>query len=128
MDPTNTTILAGRLAQDPELRTTPGGKSVTTLTVAVRCPGKDDEGNSQADFFDVTVWESQAETCVKHLSKGRLVTVAARLKPTRWETKDGEKRRSLEIIASNVRFLDTPRRQTDTPEAPVQPEEVSAAA
>lgn len=128
MDPTNTTILTGRLTQDPELRSTPGGKSVTTLTLAVRCPGRDEDGNSQADFFDVTVWEGQAETCVKHLGKGRLVTVAARLKLSRWETKDGEKRRSLEIVASNVRFLDAPRRQIDAPEVPVQPEEVPAAA
>lgn len=128
MDPTNTTILTGRLTQDPELRTTPGGKSVTTLTLAVRCPGKDERGNSQADFFDVTVWEGHAETCVKHLGKGRLVTVAARLKPSRWETKDGEKRRGLEIVASNVRFLDAPRRQAEAPETPVQPEEVPVAA
>ncbi len=128
--PTNTATLIGRVTRDPELRTVPtsaGDKSVLTLGLAVRKSIKPDSDDTPtADFFDVTVWGAQAETCAKHLRKGRLVGVSARLEPTSWEAEDHSKRYGMEIVASAVEFLDRPRRDTDSPEG--QPQEVSVAA
>jgi single-strand DNA-binding protein len=128
--PTNSTALIGRLTRDPELRTvstSAGGRSVLTLRLAVRKPAKpDNDETPTADFFDVTVWAMLAETCSRHLCKGRLVAVSARLEPTSWESQDGSKRRGMEIVASTVEFLDRAPRDTDSPEQ--QPDELPAAA
>jgi single-strand DNA-binding protein len=126
--PTNFAALIGRLTRDPELRTvsTGGDRSVLTLRLAVRKPSKpDNDETPTADFFDVTVWGELAETCSRHLNKGRLVAIFARLQPTAWEAKDGSKRRALELIANTVNFLDSPR-NTDSSEQ--QPDELPAAA
>jgi single-strand DNA-binding protein len=125
----NAATLIGRLTRDPELRTastSAGERSVLSLGLAVRKPvrpGNDD--SSTADFFDVTVWGELAETCSRHLYKGRLVVISARLQPTAWEEKDGSKRRGLELVANTVNFLDSPR-NTDSSEQ--QPEDLPAAA
>jgi single-strand DNA-binding protein len=125
----NSTTLIGRITRDPELRTastSAGERSVLSLGLAVRKsvrPGSDDA--STADFFDVTVWGDLAETCSRHLCKGRLVAISARLQPTAWEAKDGSKRRGLELVANTVNFLDSPR-NTDSSEQ--QPDELPAAA
>ena len=123
----NSVTLIGRLTRDPELRTasTSGGdRSVLSLGLAVRKsvrPGNDD--TSSADFFDATVWGELAETCSRHLYKGRLVAVSARLEPTAWEAKDGSKRRGLELVANTVHFLDSPRNtnssEQQSEEAPI---------
>jgi len=125
----NSTALIGRVTRDPELRTvtTSGGdRPVLTLGIAVRKASRPDNGDSPtADFFDLTVWGALAETCSRHLYKGRLVAVSARLEPTAWEEKDGSKRRGLEIVAGAVNFLDSPR-NTDSSER--QLEELPTAA
>jgi single-strand DNA-binding protein len=126
----NSTALIGRVTRDPELRTVStgaGDRSVLTLGIAVRKSSKpDNDDTPTADFFDVTVWGALAETCSRHLCKGRLVAVSARLEPTAWEADDGSKRRGMEIVASTVEFLDRPPRDTDSPEQ--QSEELPAAA
>ena len=125
----NSTTLIGRLTRDPELRTASGRtgeRSVLTLGIAVRKASKPDkEDTPTADFFDVTVWGELAETCSRHLYKGRLVAVSARLEPTAREEKDGSKRRGLEIVAGAVNFLDSPR---NTNASEQQPEEAPIAA
>jgi single-strand DNA-binding protein len=127
--PTNTATLVGRLTRDPELRTastSAGERSVLTLGLAVRKPiTPENDDTPTADFFDVTVWGELAETCSRHLYKGRLVAISARLQPTAWEAKDGSKRRGLELVANTVNFLDSPR-NTDSSEQ--QPDELPAAA
>jgi single-strand DNA-binding protein len=124
----NAAALIGRVTRDLELRTVTGNageRSVLTLRLAVRKPTKPDNGDAPtADFFDVTVWGVLAETCSRHLSKGRLVAVSARLEPSAWEAKDGSRRHGLEIVASTIDFLDSPR-NTDSSER--QPEELPAA-
>ena len=81
--PTNSATLIGKLTRDPELRTvstSAGDRSVLTLGLAVRKPVKtDDDDTPTADFFDVTVWGAEAESCAKYLRKGRLAAVSARL-------------------------------------------------
>jgi single-strand DNA-binding protein len=127
--PTNSATLIGRLTRDPELRavSTPAGeRSVLTLGLAIRRPvSSEGEDGASADFFDVTVWGQQAETCARYLRKGRLAAVAARLEPTSWQAGDGSRRRGMEIIATRVEFLDRPSREADL--VP-QPQEAPVAA
>ncbi len=119
----NSAALIGRVTRQPEIRTVSGSageRSVLTLGIAVRKPSRPTNNEMPtADFFDVAVWGDLAETCSRHLYKGRLVAISARLEPTAWEAKDGSKRRGLELVASTVNFLDSPR-STDSPKP--QPE------
>ena len=102
----NIAILVGRLTRDPELKYTPNGVAVCNFTLAVdRAFSKDKE----ADFIPVVVWQKLAESCANHLSKGRLVAVAGRLQIRSYE-KDGQNRRIAEVVASEVKFLDYPKK------------------
>ena len=101
----NQVILMGRLTRDPETRTTPSGKSVTSFSIAVDRVGNDD----QADFFDVTAWEKTGELVQQYLSKGRRVLVQGRLRQDSWDDKEtGKKRSKVEVVAFDVTFLDGP--------------------
>lgn len=101
----NQVILMGRLTRDPETRTTPNGKSVTSFSIAVDRIGQDD----QADFFDVTAWEKTGELVQQYLSKGRRVLVQGRLRQDSWDDKEtGKKRSRVEVTATDVTFLDGP--------------------
>ncbi len=101
----NQVILMGRLTRDPETRTTPSGKSVTSFSLAVDRQTQDD----QADFFDVTAWEKTGELVQQYLSKGRRVLVQGRLRQDSWDDKDtGKKRSKVEVVAFDVTFLDGP--------------------
>jgi single-strand DNA-binding protein len=125
----NSATLIGRVTRDPELRTastSAGERSVLSLGIAVRKSVRPDNDHTPtADFFDATVWGELAETCSRHLYKGRLVAISARLQPTMWEAKDGSKRRGLELVANTVNFLDSPRNRDSSEQ---QPEELPAAA
>lgn len=107
----NKVILMGRLTQKPELRFTPGGAAVATLNVASssRFKTKDGQDKEETCFIDVIVWGRQAETCSEYLVKGQRVLVEGRLVLRRWETKEGDKRRTYEIKADNVQFLEKPK-------------------
>lgn len=106
----NKVILIGNLTRDPEIRYNPSGKAVATLSIAVNNRAKKGEkGPDDVSFFDVVVWEKQAETCSSYLSKGSGVLVEGRLQQRRWETDDGQKRSKVEVVASNVQFM--PKRQ-----------------
>ena len=101
----NQVILMGRLTRDPEMRTTPSGKNVTSFSLAVDRQGQDDT----ADFFDVTAWEKTGELVNQYLSKGRRCLVQGRLRQDSWEDKETGKRRSrVEVVAFDVTFLDGP--------------------
>jgi single-strand DNA-binding protein len=101
----NQVILMGRLTRDPETRTTPSGKTVTTFSLAVDRLGSDD----QADFFDITAWEKTGELVQQYLSKGRRVLIQGRLRQDSWDDKEtGKKRSKVEVTASDVTFLDGP--------------------
>ncbi|MDA3793267.1 MAG: single-stranded DNA-binding protein [Elusimicrobia bacterium] len=104
----NLVVIMGNLTRKPELRSTQGGRSVTTLSVAVNRVYKDKntgEKVENTDFIDVSVWGRQAETCEKYLSKGSGVYVEGRLNLRRWESQNGDPRSKLEVVARNVQFL-----------------------
>lgn len=101
----NQVTLMGRLTRDPEQRTTPSGKTVVRFSLAVDRQGSDDA----ADFFDVTAWEKLGELVVQYVTKGRRVLVQGRLRQDSWDDKEsGKKRSRVEVVATDVTFLDGP--------------------
>jgi single-strand DNA-binding protein len=101
----NQVILMGRLTRDPEMRTTTTGKSIASFSIAVDRGGEGD----QTDFFDVTAWEKLGELVNQYLSKGRRCLVQGRLRQDSWDDKDtGKKRSKVEVVATDVTFLDGP--------------------
>jgi single-strand DNA-binding protein len=104
----NRVVLVGNLTRDPELRHTPSGTAVCSLRLAVNSRRKDaatGEWGEKPNYFDITVWGNQGESCAQYLSKGRPVAVDGRLDWREYEAKDGSKRQALEIIADSVQFL-----------------------
>src|SRR6266851_864831 len=87
----NRVVLVGNLTRDPELRHTPGGTPVCSLRIAVNSRRKDESGNwtDKPNYFSVSVFGNQAESCAQYLSKGRPVAIDGRLDWREWEAKDG---------------------------------------
>ena len=105
----NRVILTGNLTRDPEVRSNPGtGVSICNLGIAVNGRRKNNEtGNweEKANFFRVTVFGRQADSCGQYLKKGRAVAIDGRLDWRQYETSEGQKREAIDIIAENVQFL-----------------------
>lgn len=106
----NEVILLGNLTRDPELRYTQNGTAVAKFGLAVnrKFNNKEGETKEEVDFFDIEVWQKQAENCSEYLRKGSQVLVVGRLKQERWEDDHGNKRSKVKIVASSVRFLGKP--------------------
>jgi single-strand DNA-binding protein len=117
----NRVTLVGNLTRDPELRTTPNGKSVCTLGLAVNDRYKNDAGEwvEKPNYFDIVVWGAQAESCSQYLAKGRQVAVDGRLSYRNWEAQDGSKRSKVEVIANTVQFLGSRQDSGSSAGAPV---------
>jgi single-strand DNA-binding protein len=104
----NRVVLVGNLTRDPELRHTPSGTAVCKLRIAVNSRQKDSasgEWTDKPNYFDVTVWGGQGESCAQFLAKGRAVGVDGRLDWREWEAQDGTKRQAVEVIADTVQFI-----------------------
>lgn len=103
----NKVFLIGNLTRDPELRFTPSGAAVANIGLAVNHRYQDNGGNwvDEPSFFTVVAWGRQAEVCNEYLQKGSPVLVEGRLRWRSWETPDGGKRSTVEIVASRVQFL-----------------------
>lgn len=101
----NKVFIAGRITAKPEIRSTPGGQAVTTFSVAVNRSWTTKEGKKQEDaqFFNVVFWGKQAEVIVQYVEKGQVIFVEGRLQNREWE-KDGEKRRTTEIVGERFQF------------------------
>ena len=102
----NRVILIGRLTKDPELKYTPNGTAVATFTLAVDRNRANAQGEREADFIPIEVWQKQAENCANYLGKGSLVAVDGRMRVRSYDGKDGVRRWVTEVVAENVRFLD----------------------
>ena len=106
----NHIVLMGRLTRDPELRRTGSGIAVASFTVAVdRDFGSRETGEKETDFIDCVAWRQTAEFVSKYFTKGRMAVVSGRLQIRNWNDKDGNKRRSAEVVADNVYFGDSKR-------------------
>lgn len=105
----NRVILIGRLTRDPELRYTPNGVPVCSFSLAIDRTYSNPQGERETDFIDIVAWRQAAEFAANYLGKGRLVAVEGRLQIRNWVAQDGQKRRSAEVVADNVRGLDKPR-------------------
>ena len=103
----NRIIVMGRMTRDPELRRTNSGTAVASFTVAVDRDFKSQSGEKEPDFIDVVAWRNTAEFVSKYFSKGRMAVVEGRLQLRDWTDKNGNKRRSAEIVADNVYFGDS---------------------
>ncbi len=104
----NKITLIGNVGSDPEMRYTPNGKAVTSFRMATnyRYVGSDGERKEETEWFRVSAWGRQAESCNQFLSKGKRVYVEGRLRSRSWEGQDGQMRTSLEVTANRVIFLD----------------------
>jgi single-strand DNA-binding protein len=105
----NNVIIMGRLTRDPELRRTQGGTAVTSFTMAVDRDFKSQSGEKETDFIDVVAWRNTGEFAAKYLAKGRMAAVEGRIQVRDWQDKDGNRRKSVEVVADNVYFADSKR-------------------
>ncbi|MBR2894940.1 MAG: single-stranded DNA-binding protein [Oscillospiraceae bacterium] len=106
----NRIIIMGRLVRDPELRTTQSGTPVTSFTLAVDRDFKSREsGEKNTDFIDVVAWRQTAEFVCKYFAKGRMAIAEGRLQIREWKDRDGNNRRTAEVVAENVYFGDSKR-------------------
>ena len=114
----NKIILMGRLTRDPELRRTQSGTAVASFTLAVDRDYKPQDGERETDFIDIVAWRGTGEFVSKYFTKGRMAVVEGRLQVRDWTDKDGNKRRSTEVVADNVYFGDSKRSGSGTPAEP----------
>lgn len=101
----NTVLLIGRLVKDPELRYTQSNIPVATFTLAVNRVASE-----ETDFINIVVWRKQAENCSKYITKGSQVAIEGSIQTRSYEDKNGQKRHITEVVADNVKFLDTKNR------------------
>ena len=107
----NKVILMGRLARDPDVRTTQNGKSVTQMTLAVdRRRGSD--GQQEADFLALVAWEKLADIAGQYLHKGSKILVEGRLQSRSYDAQDGSKRYVTEVVLSGLEFCESRRQET----------------
>ena len=108
----NRVMLIGRLTRDPEMRYTPSGQPVTSFSIATNryASGPDGDRREFTDYHNVVVWNigkrTLAELAGQYLHKGSLVYVEGRLQTRSWEGQDGQKRKTTEVVASDIEFLE----------------------
>jgi single-strand DNA-binding protein len=103
----NKVFLIGNLVRPPELRYTPSGTAVADLRLAVNRNYTTQGGEKREEtcFLTVVVWSKQAESCGEYLDKGSPIMVEGRLQTREWETKEGQKRSVVEVVAERVQFM-----------------------
>ena len=109
----NHIVLMGRLTRDPELRRTGSGVAVASFTLAVDRDYAAQGAGKETDFVDIVAWRNTAEFVSKYFAKGRMAVVTGRLQIRNWQDKEGNKRRSAEVVADNVYFGDSKRDNAD---------------
>ena len=118
----NHIVIMGRLTRDPELRRTGNGIAVTSFTLAVdRDFSNKESGEKETDFIDCVAWRNTAEFVEKYFSKGSMAVVSGKLQIRSWTDKDGNKRRTAEVIADNVYFGEAKKSDSYTPATPSTP-------
>lgn len=116
----NHIVIMGRLTRDPELRRTGSGIAVASFTVAVdRDYSGKDGGEKETDFIDCVAWRNTGEFVSKYFTKGRMIVVSGRLQLRDWTDKEGNKRRSAEVVADSCYFGDS-KKDDDQPKSQPQ--------
>ena len=109
----NKVILVGRLAQDPDVRYTQGGKAVASFNLAVNRFGGGSAQKESADFIPIVAWEKLAEICGNNISKGSKILGEGRVQIRSYEAQDGQKKRITEVVAQSVEFLGDKRNKSE---------------
>ena len=105
----NKVVLMGNLTRDPETRTTPGGQSVTSFSLAVNRSWRGADGQQQesVSYIDCTAWGKAGEIIAQYMGKGRALLVSGRLDQRSWDDKDsGQKRSKVEVVVEDFNFVD----------------------
>lgn len=111
----NHITIMGRMTRDPELRRTGSGVAVASFTIACdRDIANKETGEREVDFIDCVAWRGTGEFVEKHFSKGSMILVSGRLQIRGWTDKEGNKRRTAEVVADNVYFGESKRDQKQT--------------
>jgi single-strand DNA-binding protein len=104
----NKVILVGNLTADPELKQTPSGVSVCRFSIAVqRRFGRNEQGQTTADFFNIVAWRQSAEFVARYFTKGRAILVCGQIQNDNWTDQQGVKHYSTSIVADEVTFADS---------------------
>jgi single-strand DNA-binding protein len=112
----NRVVLIGRLTRDPELRYTPAGTAVASLTIANnKTYSVSGEKKEQVSYFDCVAWSKSGEIITEYCKKGHRIAVEGRLQQTRWDDQDGKKRSKVELVVENFQFLTTKGQSDDIP-------------
>ena len=111
----NIVAIVGRLGKDPELRTTQSGKSVTSFSLAVQRPRKNQNGEYESDWLDVQAWGNTAEFISKYFQQGQLMAVSGRIQTRVYTDRDGKARKGVEIVAQDVSFCESRKREEPEP-------------
>lgn len=103
----NRAILVGRLGRDPEMRYTPSGTPVVNFSLATDefWTDQNKERQKRTEWHNIVAWSKLAETCNQYLTKGQLIFIEGRIQTREWDDRDGNKRRTTEIVASEMRML-----------------------
>jgi single-strand DNA-binding protein len=128
MSSVNKVILIGNLGRDPELRYTQTGQAVANFSLATtdRFSTKDGDKQERTEWHRIVAWGRTAEICAQYLAKGRSVYIEGRLQTNEWEDKEGQKKKTTEIVAQSVQFLGG--RGGDSPSAGRPPAQQSGGA
>lgn len=117
----NKIVVMGRFTADAELRSTQGGKNVTSFTLAVDRDFKGQNGERETDFINCVAWNGTADFVTRYFKKGSMAIVSGRLHTRKYETQDGQKRTATEIVAENVYFGEAKKNAEETAESDTTP-------
>lgn len=116
----NNVTLMGRICNEIELRRTSSGTAVASFTLAVDRDAKNASGEKETDFIDIVCWGKTAEFVDKFFGKGKMAIVKGRLQARRWEDKDGNKRKSVEVVAESFYFGEAKSTASENPNPHIQ--------
>ena len=109
----NQFVGVGRLVAEPSVKETEDGKQVSNITIAVPRSYKNENGEYDTDFVDVVLWNGIAENTAEYCHKGDIIGVKGRIQTSNYETEDGEKRKSTQIVAEKIKFLSSSKDKKD---------------
>lgn len=108
-------MIIGRLTKDPEIRTTPQGKKVARISVAITMSKNKETGESKVEYIDASAWHGLAEILEKYATKGTLLYLEGSITTTNWDGSDGKKNYKTEILIKELKLLSQPKKNNSDP-------------